>query len=465
MPTLRFPSVLDVPAQTLYDWHARPGAFQRLTPPWAPVKLAAFEGIEDGERAVIRLGYEPLALTWIAEHHDHIAGRQFCDHQVKGPFKQWNHTHRFEPVSDTRSRLVDNITYELPLAPLSTVLAPYLAEPELRRQFAYRHRITRHDLDAHQRYPESNKTVAISGSGGLVGRALVAFLRTGGYTVRRLVRRPATRPDEITWNPATSQVDAEALASVDAVVHLAGENVFAPRWTDAKKARIFDSRARGTRLLADALASLNDPPEVFISASAVGAYGDRGDTPVTEDNAPRTTDFLGEVCAAWEAATAPAESAGIRTVNLRIGVVLAADGGALQVLSPLVKAGLGGTPGRGNAFVPWIALDDLLGSILHALHDDTLAGPVNATAPEPVRMHTLVDTLGTILSRPTPWRIPKALIRAASGEAADAMALKSIRARPARLAEHGFTWTFSDLSFALRHALGRTQRPHQPQRL
>ncbi|PEN06532.1 TIGR01777 family protein [Longimonas halophila] len=465
MPTLRFPSVLDVSAQALYDWHARPGAFERLTPPWAPVQLAAFEGIENGERAVIRLGYEPLALTWIAEHHSHIARRQFCDRQVQGPFKQWNHTHRFEPISDTRSRLVDDITYDLPLAPLSTALAPYLAEPELRRQFAYRHRITRHDLDLHARYDTARPTVAVSGSSGLVGRALVAFLRTGGYPVRRLVRRSATRPDEITWNPSTGQVDAEALASVDAVVHLAGENVFAPRWTATKKARIFDSRVRGTRLLADALASLNDPPDTFISASAVGAYGDRGDTPVTEANAPRTTDFLGEVCAAWEGATAPAESAGIRTVNLRIGVVLAANGGALQVLSPLVQAGLGGTPGRGTAFVPWIALDDLLGSIVHTLHDDTLAGPVNATAPAPVRMRTLVDTLGTIFSRPTPWRIPEALIRAVSGEAADAMALKSIRARPARLTAHGFTWTFGELPAALRHALGRTLRPHQPQRM
>lgn len=464
MPALRFPSVLDVPAQTLYDWHARPGAFERLTPPWAPVQLVAFEGIEDGERAVIRLGYEPLALTWIAEHHSHQAGRQFCDRQVQGPFKQWNHAHRFEPIHDTRSRLVDDITYELPLAPLSTALAPYVAEPELRRQFAYRHRITRHDLDLHTRYDSARPVVAVSGSSGLVGQALVALLRTGGYTVRRLVRRPAARPDEITWNPDTGQVDAEALASVDAVVHLAGENVFAPRWTAAKKARIFDSRARGTRLLADALASLNDPPDTFIAASAVGAYGDRGATPVTESASPRTTDFLGEVCAAWEAAAAPATAAGIRTVHLRIGVVLAANGGALQVLAPLVQSGLGGTPGRGTAFVPWIALDDLLGSIVHALHDDTLAGPVNATAPEPVPMHTLVDTLGTVLNRPTPWRVPQALIRAVSGEAADAMALKSIRAIPQQLADHGFSWTFDDLPAALRHTLGRTRRPHQPAR-
>lgn len=462
MPTLRFPSVLDVSAQALYDWHARLGAFERLTPPWAPVQLAAFEGIGNGERAVIRLGYEPVALTWIAEHHGHIAGRQFCDRQVQGPFKRWDHTHRFEPISDTRSRLVDDITYELPFAPLSTALAPYLAEPELRRQFAYRHRITRHDLDRHRACESAPKRIAISGSSGLVGRALVAFLRTGGHTVHRLVRRPATRPDEIMWDPSTGQVDAAALNGVDAVVHLAGENVFAPRWTDAKKARIFDSRARGTRLLADALASLDDPPSALISASAVGAYGDRGDTPVTEADAPRTTDFLGEVCAAWEAATAPAEAAGIRTVHLRIGVVLAANGGALQVLAPLVQAGLGGTPGRGDGFVPWIALDDLLGAIHHTLYSDTLRGPVNATAPEPVRLHTLVDTLGTIFRRPTPWRIPKALIRVLSGEAADAMALKSIRARPARLQEEGFAWTFDDLAFALRHTLGRTMHPHRP---
>jgi hypothetical protein len=452
--TLEFTSDLSQSAETVFDWHARPGAFRRLTPPWAPVRLESFEGIREGDRAVLRLGPGPLALRWVAEHHDVLEGRQFCDRQVQGPFAYWDHTHRFEPLDGgARCRLVDHIEYELPGGPLGEYLAPGL-EPELRRQFAYRHRVTRRDLALHRRYDGRPLAVAVSGASGLVGSQLVPFLTTGGHTVRRLVRRGPTAEDEIRWDPRRGRVEAEKLEGLDAVVHLAAESVFG-LWTEAKKRRIRDSRADGTRLLAEALAGLDDPPQAFVSASAVGYYGDRGTEVVTEA-APGGTGFLADVCRAWEAATTPAAEAGLRVVPARIGVVLSPAGGALQVQWPLFWLGLGGTVGDPGQYVPWIALDDLIGGLYHLLRSD-LDGPVNLTAPTPAPMDRYAGTLADVLDRSARLQVPAAVLRGLLGEAAEEMALKSARVVPDRLTDDGYRFGHPDLEAALRHVLGRTR--------
>jgi uncharacterized protein (TIGR01777 family) len=457
--TLEFTSELDVPADAVFGWHARPGAFRRLTPPWAPVRLDSFEGIREGDRAVLRLGPGPLALRWVAEHHDVVEGRQFCDRQVQGPFAHWDHTHRFEPLDGgARCRLVDHITYELPGGALGEQIAPWI-EPELRRQFAYRHRVTRRDLALHWQYaPEDRSlTVAVSGASGLVGSQLVPFLTTGGHTVKRLVRSGPTAADEILWDPRSGTVEAELLEGVDAVVHLAGESVFGP-WTEAKKRRIRDSRADGTRLLAEALAGLDDPPEAFVSASAVGYYGDRAGEVVTEET-PGGEGFLADVCRAWEAATEPAAEAGLRTVQARIGVVLSPAGGALQVQWPLFWAGLGARVGPPDQYVPWIALDDVLGGLYYLLGSD-LEGPVNLTAPAPAPMNRYTETLADVLDRSARLRVPASVLRGLLGEVAEEMMLKSARVVPDRLANDGYTFGYADLTEALRHLLGRTDAPH-----
>lgn len=455
MPTLEFTTELDASPEAVFRWHARPGAFERLVPPWAPVRLEHFEGIGEGDHAVLRVGPGPLALRWVAEHHDVVEGRQFCDRQVQGPFAHWDHTHRFEPVDGgARCRLVDRIEYRLPGGPVGDLLAPWL-EPELRRQFAYRHRVTRRDLALHQAYsPEGRSlTVAVSGTSGLVGSQLVPFLRTGGHAVRRLVRSGPTSEKEILWDPRTGRVEAEKLEGVDAVVHLAAESVFG-LWTAARKRRIRDSRVDGTRLLAEALAGLTDPPEAFVSASAVGYYGDRGADVVTEET-PGGAGFLADVCRAWEAATEPAAAAGIRTVPARIGVVLSPAGGALQVQWPLFWAGLGGAVGGPDPYVPWIAIDDVLGGLYHLLETD-LEGPVNLTAPTPVPMEEYARTLAAVLDRTARLRVPSSLVRRVGGEAAEEMVLKSARVVPRRLEESGYSFGYPGLEGALRHVLGRT---------
>ena len=462
MNELKFETELDVGAETVFAWHARPGAFQRLVPPWAPVRLERFEGIREGDRAVLRMGPGPLALRWVAEHHDVIEGRQFCDRQVQGPFAHWDHTHRFEPGEEGGSRLVDKIEYELPGGVVGDWLSGWL-EPELRRQFAYRHRVTRRDLALHEHYnPEGRSlTVAVSGASGLIGSQLVPFLTTGGHTVRPLVRSEPTDGNEILWDPKAGIVEAEKLEGIDAVIHLAGESVFG-LWTEAKKRRIYDSRADGTRLLAEALAGLDDPPDVFVSASGIGYYGDHGTEVVTEESEPRQEGFLTHVCRAWEGATRPASAAGIRTVQARIGVVLTPAGGALQIQFPFFWLGLGGQIGAPNQYVPWIGIDDVLGSLYHALWTDELAGPVNLTAPHPAPMAEYAQTLAEVVNRSSRLSIPPSLIRSLGGEMAEEMVLKSARVVPERLADSGYAFGDERLGDALRHVLGRTRAEGRP---
>ena len=463
MPTFTRRSRIDVPAQALFDWHNHRGAFERLAPPWQPVRLERFEGIRDGQRAVIKLGPKPAALAWIAEHRDYIEGRQFRDIQVKGPFARWEHTHRTIPEDDTTSVLEDDVAYRLPFAPLSQPLGGKLAERQFERMFAYRHRVTREDLSRHHAAALPSLRIAITGSTGLLGEALVAFLTTGGHNVVRLVRtrdvvaRYADRADERAayWDPDQGEIDAAALEGVDAVLHLAGESVFGLRWSPAKKRRILESRMRGTRLLSETLAALEHPPPVFLSASASGYYGDHGASIVTEST-PSGDGFLAEVCREWEAATSAAEAAGIRTAILRIGVVLTPAGGALGLALPAFLAGLGGTVGNGNTYFPWIALDDVLYAVLHLLSDSSLSGPFNLSAPEPVTQQAFAKTLGRVVRRPTPWRIPSSLVRRVAGEAGEEMMLKSTRMQPEALLSSGFRFAYPELESALRHLLGRS---------
>ena len=456
MPTLTYTSDLPASADDVFAWHNRDGALYRLLPPWAPVRVEHFEGVRNGDRAILRIGPGPLAVRWVAEHHDWVEGRQFCDRQVQGPFAEWDHTHRFKPL-DTGSTLIDQIRYRPPGGPIGDLLAPSLLEPELGRQFAYRHRITRRDLALHQHYnPDGTSlTVAVSGSSGLVGTQLCALLSTGGHHVKRLVRSGPTGPDEILWNANTNTIEAEKLEGVDAVVHLAGENVFG-LWTEEKKKRIYQSRADGTALLADALAGLDDPPDVFVSASAVGYYGDHGPSRIVETTEPKQAGFLSDVCTAWEAATTSATEAGIRTVNTRIGVVLTPAGGALQLMLPAFWMGLGGRVGDPNQYFPWITLDDVLGGLYHALWTNDLHGPVNLTAPNPVTMQEYTDTLARIVNRPAFLNVPTPVVKTLGGEMADEMLLNSARVLPKQLEDTAYPFAFPTLATGLRHLLGKT---------
>ncbi|MGZ8450004.1 MAG: TIGR01777 family oxidoreductase [Candidatus Deferrimicrobiaceae bacterium] len=298
--------------------------------------------------------------------------------------------------------------------------------------------------------------VAVSGSTGLVGSEVVASLSAAGHEVVRLVRRaPAQGEKAVRWDPGKGTIDSAGLEGVDAVIHLAGENVVSGRWTAARKAAIRDSRVNGTRLLCDALAGLARPPKTLVCASAVGIYGDRGDELLTEESPPGTG-FLTEVSREWEAASGPAARKGIRVVALRIGMVLSPNGGALSRMLPLFRIGLGGALGSGRQYMSWVVLDDLVGIVLHALRSGELRGPVNAVAPVPVTNREFTEALGKALSRPTLFPVPAFALRLAVGrEMADALLLASARVVPRRLEEAGHPFRCPELGAALQHLLAR----------
>ncbi len=295
--------------------------------------------------------------------------------------------------------------------------------------------------------------ILVTGSSGLVGSALLPSLAKEGHSVTRLVRSTATTGESAaTWDPERGQLSAAALEGFDAVVHLAGENIAAGRWTAARKARIRDSRVKGTGLLSETLARLERPPRVLISASGVGYYGSRGDEVLTEESSPGTG-FLAEVCRDWEGATAPAARRGIRVAIPRFGVIFSAQGGALAKMLTPFRLGVGGRIGDGRQFMSWVALDDAVGAIHHALTTEALQGPVNVVAPHPVTNAEFTKTLGRVLGRPTLFPMPAFAARLAFGEMADELLLVSQRAKPARLLDAHYAFHFPDLEGALRHLL------------
>lgn len=295
--------------------------------------------------------------------------------------------------------------------------------------------------------------ILLSGASGLVGSAVVANLSSRGVQVLQLVRsQPRDESREIMWNPEKGIEDAGRLEGVDAVIHLAGEPMAEGRWTEEKKRRIRESRVRGTRVLAEALARMKRKPAALLSASAVGYYGSRGAETLTEESSPGD-DFLARVCREWEESTAPAEEAGIRVVRMRFGIILSAEGGALAKMLTPFKLGVGGRLGSGHQYMSWIALDDVVGVIDFLLEKGSVSGPVNTVAPNPVTNREFTKALGEALSRPTMFPVPKFAMRLAFGEMADVALLASQRAEPSRLKATGYIFRHPELKAALRHIL------------
>jgi len=293
--------------------------------------------------------------------------------------------------------------------------------------------------------------VVVTGSSGLVGTALVRRLATHGHDVTRLVRR-TPRPGEARWNPDDGSIETAALQHADAVVHLAGASIAGRRWNDAYKQTLLETRLRGTTLIAKTIADLADKPAVLISASAIGYYGMHGDE-VLDETSPAGDGFLADLCVQWEAATAPAADAGVRVVRVRSGIVLSGHGGALKKQLPLFKFGLGGRIGSGQQWQSWISLDDEVGAIIHLL-GSSVSGPVNLTAPNPVRQRDFAKAVGRAVHRPavlpTPAFAPKLVLGA---EMATNLVVTGQRVQPAVLLEDGYEFAYPTLEPALTHAL------------
>jgi uncharacterized protein (TIGR01777 family) len=410
MPIIDLTADLPVAHQAVTAWHGRPGAEARLVPP--------FEA-----------GRSPVS-----------------------------HTLSFVALDADRCRVTDRVEKSGD-SPLLDLLGMGPTQRQLEQGFRYRCETIRDDVEAHERYADqTSRTVLVTGASGVIGRALVPFLTAGGHTVRRLVRRPPGH-GEIRWDPDAGQIAPSCLDGVDVVIHLSGESIAAGRWTEASKRRVLESRIRSTTLLSETMARHSTPPAVLVAASAVGIYGNRGDTALDEstrmDSASPTT-FLERVGRAWEAATAPARRVGTRVVNLRIGVVLTPAGGALAAMLPAFQVGLAGRLGDGRQFMSWITIDDLLGAIHHAMFSDSLQGAVNATAPEPVRNADFTRTLAGVLGRPAFLPVPAPALQLLLGQMGEELLLASTRVVPERLLASGYRFRHPGLEAALRHVLGRS---------
>lgn len=451
----QYRSEVPVAVEELFVWHQRPGALARLIPPWESVELeSGSESLAPGSRVILKLSVGGVPLRWVSEHTELEPNVYFQDKQLSGPFASWLHTHRFGAIDSNRSYLQDEVEYSLPGGAVGDMLGGAHIRQKLQRMFQYRHQTTIHDLTAHSLYKDrQTMKIAITGASGLVGSQLGPFLTGGDHQVLPMTRKKG-KPGTVHWNHETGEIDLASLEGVDAMIHLAGENIAGSRWNNAVKRKIRDSRVLGTRFLCEQLAKLQNGPKSLVCASAVGYYGDRGTEPVDE-NSPPGEGFLADVCQQWESAADPAREAGVRVAHGRFGMILTPKGGALkQMLTPF-KLGGGGVIGSGDQYWSWISIDDVVGGLHHLLMNESLTGPVNLVAPGAVTNREFTKTLGKVLSRPTIIPMPAFAARLALGEMADALLLASQNVQPTRLQQSGYSFRDPELEPALRKLLGK----------
>ncbi|NLE96605.1 MAG: TIGR01777 family protein [Propionibacterium sp.] len=442
------------PLDEVWRWFTAPGAMTRLTPPFMGMRVV--QEADDVRAGVAKLrpalpspAPKLPTPTWVATHdpEGYAERERFVDRVTSSPYRQlvaWEHVHEFEDVGDG-TRIVDRVSARVPRGPLESM-------------FAFRSSRIVADLEAMARaraYGDGGRrTIAVTGSSGLIGTQLCAWLTAAGHRVIRLVRSLPEGPDERRWDPDAPASDL--LDDVDALIHLAGHTI-ADRFTEGHKRKLRDSRIDPTAKLAELVAA-RQGRTTLVCGSAVGYYGaDRGEEWLDED-APPGTDFLADVVRDWEAACEPARDV-TRVVNIRTGVVLSAAGGVLGVLSPLFRLGLGGRIGDGRQWFAWIALDDVVDVYVRAALDPTVSGPVNAVAPQILRNADYTRILGDVLRRPTPIPVPELAPTLLLGrEGNDQLAAANQRVRPAALERMGHHFRFPDLASALRHELGREHR-------
>lgn len=442
---------LPVDIETAFAYHERPGALERLLPPWESVRVVSSDqSLQVGSQVQLQMRAAGIPMTWLAEHCLYDPPHEFADKAISSPFRTWLHHHRFEAIAQDRCRLVDEVQYSMYGGFAGDIAQRCFVDQSLQAMFRYRHRITADDLTCWATYQRQLEpmNIIVTGATGLVGSSLLPFLSTLGH-------RPSAATRTGDGADTDFQVaEPESWNGCDAVIHLAGKSIADGRWTPEFKRSLRDSRVAPTRRLCEKLAAQTQKPKVLLCASAIGIYGNRDDETLNEDSS-HGIDFLAKLADDWEQACQPARDAGIRVVHLRFGFILSPRGGALRKLLTPAKLALGGPVGSGKQWWSWIAIDDCLGAIYHALATESLSGPVNLTSPQPVTNQEFATTLGHVLGRPALLPAPAPVLRLMLGEMADALLLSSCRALPSRLIDSGYAFRFDNLAAALRHLLGK----------
>jgi len=447
---------IDSPRPEVFNWFEHKGSFRRLMPPWEVAEeVRADDTLEDGAQRVFRFPLGPVKMTWVAEHLGYQPPEKFEDVMRKGPFSSWHHVHRFIE-KDGGTIVHDEVDYRLPMGILGRIFGSRNVKNRLTRMFRARELRLIRDLQRHSDFRHlPRKKILLAGASGLIGRQLTAFLDTGGHEIWRLVRRPIREnTNEIQWDPANAKLEEEAIEGFDIVIHLGGAGIGDKRWSKSRKELIKESRVQSTTLLAKTLASLKYKPSVFLVASAIGWYGNRGDEILTEKSSVGDG-FLPETCVAWEASADASRDAGIRTIHARTGIVLDACGGALAKMLLPAKMGAGGPIGFGKQWFSWISMDDEIYALHHLIMSDDTEGVYNITSTEPLRQKDFAKTLGRVLWRPAFMPTPPLAIWFLYGSMGVSLTTESQRVMPNRLIESGYRFQHRRAEDALRDALGK----------
>ncbi len=465
MPFFERSSAIDCDRQDLFQYHANPGALNRLIPPWENIAIERrSDSLAVGSEVVIRNSLFGVPVRWHARHTGLHAPESFQDVQLSGPFKTWVHDHVFEEKGNGHSILLDRVQFETKFGSLGKLGLP-LVRSKLRAMFAFRHRTTQSDLTLQSflRQHTANRIlrIGVTGSTGLIGRRLIDLISVMGHQAVRILR-PASidRTQEfplssksVLWRPGTGFSDEPVMQNLDAVIHLAGKGIASTRWTDSAKRAIRESRVEGTQALVRDLCKLDSPPKAFVCASGVGIYGDRS-SEVLDESTPPGNDFLSELARDWESAAMEFGAAGNRVAIGRLGIALHPRQGALAKLLVPFQLGVGGPVGNGRQYWSWIHVDDAAAAFLYLAANPNCTGAYNLVAPEQTDNRTFSKTLGRVLKRPSLLPAPAFALRVMLGEMADAMLLASTRANCRRLIEDGFPFRATHLEDCLRHILG-----------
>lgn len=461
MPTYAHVAGYDAPVEDVWAWYDSPGAFRRIMPEWEGIRPLEAGRLVDNATTRFRVSLGPLRPMWVARHYGVVPGEVFNDVMEKGPFGKWDHEHRFVSTGATSSEIHDTIQWKLPLHPLTFWTAPFTVKGRMDQMFAYRTVRVQEDLKRIAMYADRPKhRVLVSGSTGLIGMQLCAFLQAAGHEVVRLVRPSTTLPPDasdqprVLWNDQTGEVLEGSMEGFDTVIHLAGAGIGDKRWSAKRKALIETSRTVATEQLVRLFTSLANPPKTFLCSSAIGFYGNRGDE-VLDETSTAGDNFLAKTCIAWEAAGAAASEAGIRTVWMRTGIVTTPMGGALQKLLLPTLVGAGGPAGGGRQYYSWISMDDQIYATYHLMMTPDCEGVYNLTAPEPVTQKQYAKVLGSVLRRPAFAPAPGFVLKLMFGELAQALVLDGQRVLPKRLQESGYVFRHERLEPCLRQCLGK----------
>ena len=465
MPKFAHQADHEASKKEIWNWYNSKGAFRRIMPEWEGIIPMNAGALENDDETVFKVSLGPIKQKWVAKHHSVIPGEQFADRMMRGPFGAWNHVHKFESVSDNVTTIYDDVEYKLPVHFLTGWSAGITVLPRMRQMFRYRSTRVTNDIKQIQASSElPRQRVLVSGSTGMIGLQLCAFLETAGHEVHRLMRVETKLPPDVNssqvirWNDRTGEIIEGDMNGFDTVIHLAGAGIGDKRWSKKRKQFIRDSRVIPTENLSKVLSKLNEPPKSLLCGSAIGFYGNRG-TEVLDESSSPGSDYLADVCGQWESASKDAKDSGIRVVYLRTGIVISPLGGALSKLLLPANLGAGGPVGGGKQMQSWVSLDDEVYAIHHLMMNQSSEGAYNLTAPNPVSQKQFAKVLGRVLRRPGFMPLPGFMIKIMFGEMGQKLVLEGQNALPNRLQESGFEFTYSDLESCLRNCLGKIKNP------